>query len=71
MKRNLCSLLFLFVVLIIKVSRGLLASDLEDLVMNKTTELPIAAVTITLSKKSIGMLANDQGYFKLRLIASL
>ncbi|HWZ35916.1 MAG TPA: carboxypeptidase-like regulatory domain-containing protein [Mucilaginibacter sp.] len=37
----------------------------EGQVIDKTTELPIPAVTLTLIKKHFNTLTNDQGYFKL------
>jgi hypothetical protein len=37
----------------------------EGQVIDNNTELPIPAVTVTLVKKKVSSLANDQGYFKL------
>jgi len=37
----------------------------EGQIIDKATELPIPAATVTLSKKHISTSANDQGYFKL------
>ncbi|MFD2872290.1 carboxypeptidase-like regulatory domain-containing protein [Mucilaginibacter ximonensis] len=65
MKINLYSLFFLLCLMIVGVQPANSQTIFEGQVLDKTTDLPIPAVTVTLLKKHIIVLSNDQGYFKI------
>lgn len=66
MKRNFHGLLVLFILLIVSKPQAAYSQIVfEGQVIDKITELPLPAVTITLSKRNINTITNDQGYFNM------